>query len=168
VSNTHCSACPPSESLPPRNAYELRTTSSRATVAGLERAISRAQESGGGWVLVALDHLCRCPDRGDGALTPEQFEQFVRWVSARPGVGVRTVNQVVGGSVRPVPPASTAQMTQGTDTHHDDASPLSQRPAWTVLGVGIGQVQILFSGLLMATGVVGTYRVATRGSRYGQ
>jgi len=167
VSNTHCNACPASESLPPLNAYELRTTSPRATVADLERAITRAQGSGGGWILVALDHVCRCPERGDGALTPEQFEQLVRWVSARRAVGVRTVNQVVEGSVRPVPPASTAQMTQATDTPRD-AGPLSERPAWTVLGIGIGQVQILFSGLLMATAVVGTYRVATRGSRYGR
>jgi peptidoglycan/xylan/chitin deacetylase (PgdA/CDA1 family) len=168
VSNTHCSACPPSESLPPLNAYELRTTSPRATVVDLETVITHAQQSGGGWVLVAVDRVCRCPDRGHGALTPEQFEQLVRWVSARPAVRVRTVNQVVGGPVRPVPPVSDAQITQAADIRRDDVSPLSRRPAWTVLGVGIGQVQILFSGLLMATAVVGTYRVATRGSRYGR
>src|SRR3954453_15990419 len=49
-------ACTASESLPPLNAYELRTTSPGATVA-------------------------------------DQFEQLVRWVSARPAVGVHTVNQ---------------------------------------------------------------------------
>lgn len=63
---------------------------------------------------------------------------------------------------------SDARMTQAADIHRDDASPSSRRPAWTVFGVGIGQVQILFSGLLLATAVVGTYRVATRGSRYGR
>jgi peptidoglycan/xylan/chitin deacetylase (PgdA/CDA1 family) len=165
VSDTLCSACPASESVPPLNAYDLRTTSPGATVADLEKVIGHAQQSGGGWVLVALDHVCRCPDRGDRAISPAEFEQLVRWVSRRPGTRVRTVNQVIGGSVLPV---AAAPRTQGAPSHREDAIPLNRRPAWTVLGAGIGQVQIIFSGLAMATAVVGTYRVATRGSRYGR
>ena len=72
------------------------------------------------------------------------------------------------GSVQPVAAVATAQPTQAADSQHQDTIPLSRRPAWTVLGVGIGQVEILFTGLVMATAVVGTYRVATRGSRYGR
>jgi peptidoglycan/xylan/chitin deacetylase (PgdA/CDA1 family) len=166
VSNTHCSACPPSESVPPLNAYELRTTSPGASEADLERVIAHAQDSGGGWILVALDHVCRCPDRQGEAITPQQFERLVRWVSDRPAIRVRTVNQVVGGSVRPAAPA--ALNTEAAAAQQVDARPLSRRPAWTVFGVGIGQVQILFSGLLVATAVVGTYRVATKRSRYGR
>ena len=60
------------------------------------------------------------------------------------------------------------QRTQEAHPHREDTIPLNRRPAWTVLGVGIGQVQILFSGLAIATAVVATYRVATRGSRYGR
>jgi peptidoglycan/xylan/chitin deacetylase (PgdA/CDA1 family) len=167
ISDTHCSACPASESAPPLNAYDLRTTSPGATVADLEKVIGHAQQSGGGWLIVALDQVCRCPDRGDRALSPAQFEQLVRWVSRRPDTRVRTVNQVIGGSVLPVAAVAAGQRTQEAHSR-EDAIPLSRRPAWTVLGVGIGQVQILFSGLAMATAVVGTYRVATRGSRYGR
>ena len=168
VSDSHCSACPPSESLPPLNVYDLRTTSPDAGVAALERTIAHAQSAGGGWVVVALDHVCGCPDLGRDALSPRELERLVRWVSHRPGVQVRTVNEVVGGSVRPVPPVPAAETTRAMAFQQDEAVPLSRRPAWTVLGIGIGQVQILFSGLLLAAAVVATYRVSTRGSRYGR
>ena len=168
VSERHCSACPASESLPPLNAYELRTTSPGAGVADLERTIAQAHGAGGGWVVVALDHVCDCPDLGPDALSLREFEGLVRWVSNQPGVQIRTVNHVIGGSVRPVPPAPAAERTQATTFHRDAAIPLSRRPAWTVLGIGIGQVQILFSGLLLATAFVATYRMSTRGSRYGR
>lgn len=168
VSDSHCSACPASESLPPLNAYDLRTTSPGADVADLEATIAHAQGAGGGWVVVALDRVCACPDLHRDALSPGDFERLVRWVSDRPGVQVRTVTEVVGGSVRPVPPVPANEATRATAFHQDETVPLSRRPAWTVLGVGIGQVQILFSGLLLATAVVATYRVSTRGSRYGR
>jgi peptidoglycan/xylan/chitin deacetylase (PgdA/CDA1 family) len=168
VSDSHCSACPPSESLPPLNVYDLRTTSPDADVTALEQTIARAQSAGGGWVVVALDHVCGCPDLGRDALSPREFERLVRWVTHRPGLHVRTVDDVVGGSVRPVPPVLTVETTRAAALQQDKAIPLSRRPAWTVFGVGIGQVQILFSGLLLAAAVVATYRVSTRGSRYGR
>jgi hypothetical protein len=71
-----------------------------------------------------------------------------------------TVSSATTGGHRGATPAAESQ--------REGALPLSRRPAWTVLGVGIGQVHILFTGLLIATVFVATYRVSTRGSRYGR
>jgi hypothetical protein len=46
--------------------------------------------------------------------------------------------------------------------------PLSKVPAWEVAGIGIGQSQILFIGVILTVAIVVTYRLASRKSRYVQ
>jgi hypothetical protein len=45
---------------------------------------------------------------------------------------------------------------------------VSRIPAWSVLGMQIGQAQLLFTAMLLSVAVVATYRAATRSNRYGK
>ena len=95
----------------------------------------------------------------------------MEWVTKRPPTTtVRTVDQVMGGPLKPVvgdpverlvPDPSAAIGVSGRD-------PLSKRPAWTVYGIGIGQSQIIFIGVTLTAAIIVTYRVATRGNRYAR
>lgn len=166
VSDHHCAGCPSSESLPPRNPYDLKTVSPQATVAQVEAMIRVAAAEGGGWVPVALSHFCACSGEGEGGIRADHLDELVRWVAAQPFVTVRTVDEVVGGTVRPVvrapaPPATAS--AAGAPTSNRD---LSRMPAWVVLGQGIGQAEIIFTGLLLACLAVAAYRLTTRGRRY--
>lgn len=167
VSDTHCTACPTAESVPPLNPYNLRTTSPGTTVEELTRVIARAQHLGGGWVVVALGPVCDCPDRA-GSVSSAQLEELVRWVASRsPRLQVRTVGQVVGGPVRETVAVSALRPARSSAVP-TPARSLSQMPAWRILGAEIGQVQILLTGMLSAVVLVVAYRLGTRGSRYAR
>jgi peptidoglycan/xylan/chitin deacetylase (PgdA/CDA1 family) len=166
-SNTSCVACPRSENLPPGNVYDIRTTSPGASVRQLEGTIEAAQKHGGGWVVLDFQYVCVCPERGRAAITPAMFKTLVTWVARQPRVTVRTVDRVIGGSLEP-PVGSPLARFAPTPAAHTPSLPRSLRPAWTIVGVEIGQQQILFTALFLAGSIVITYRVATRSHRYGK
>src|SRR4051794_3171954 len=136
VSATHCGGCPTSEGVPPLDVYDIRTTSPGSSIAELERAVERAEHAGGGWVPLALSHVCVCPEKGRAAITPAELERLVTWLGRRsPTTEVRTVDQVVGGPVRAavavaVPSRSATPRTAG-------AAPPSRRAAGAPGGVGL-------------------------------
>lgn len=164
-----CSSCPAGETIPPTNDWRVRTSQVSTVLPTLVQRVLRAENSGGGWVPLVFRHICVCPDKGDQAITPTNFANFVRWVENRPATTtVHAVDQLVGGAFKPVQGQPLARLVPAlTASPSNNQRPFSQSPAWTLFGIGIGQSQIIAVGLLLAITVVLTYRSASRGNRYG-
>lgn len=165
-SETTCSSCPKGEMLPPTDDFRIRTPGPGTELSDLKRHVQQAEDAGGGWVPLVFTHVCLCPDKGDEAISPADFEAFVEWVAKRPSTTkVKTIDQVMGGELKPVTGTAIERLVPNPSSAIGDR-PLSQAPAWTLLGVGIGQSQILFIGVLVTAAIVLTYRAATRSNRY--
>ncbi len=99
-----CSGCPSAETIPPADPYATKAPDSVDngwTLSDLERLVTDAEQSGGGWVQLTFHHVC------DGcasayATTPATFSDFLDWLRSRAALGttVQTVQQVIGGPVR--------------------------------------------------------------------
>jgi peptidoglycan/xylan/chitin deacetylase (PgdA/CDA1 family) len=101
-----CSDCAYAEKIPPTDAYltkALDEVDSTWTLADLEKSVTNA-ETKGGWVQLTFHHICTnaCDPL---AITPTEFSQFTTWlaahVAATPTTTVKTVAQVIGGTVKP-------------------------------------------------------------------
>ena len=103
----------------------------------------------------------------DSPSTDEDFTTFVEWMQTRPSTTrVQTVDQVMQGELKPVVGTPLRRLVPDPSSAIGTPGALSKVPAWTLLGVGIGQSQILFLGVLLTIAVVLTYRMATRSRRY--
>lgn len=103
-----CSSCPYAETVPPRDAFSLRnagSVKSTFTLADLQGYVLRAEAAGGGWLPLAFHEICpgTCPSTEDYGVTEATFTAFLDWVAARASRGtfVRTVDQVIGGPLKP-------------------------------------------------------------------
>jgi hypothetical protein len=82
----------------------IRTNSSvqsTDTLQTLQGFVTHAEQAGGGWVPITFHHICDgCSSNG---ITPELLTEFLDWLAARKSMGteVATVNQVIGGVVKP-------------------------------------------------------------------
>jgi peptidoglycan/xylan/chitin deacetylase (PgdA/CDA1 family) len=98
-----CSNCPLAEKIPPANAYQTAApdeVDSAWTLADLQRSVTQA-ETAGGWVQLTF-HQVAATSTNPLNVTPTVFQQFAAWLKARPATTtVKTVNQVIGGSVKP-------------------------------------------------------------------
>ncbi len=111
-----CTGCGFAESIPPVDPFELRApdqVESTWTLTDLQNAVMNAENTTGGWVGFTFHHVCANCDVEGLSITPALFQSFAQWLAARPtthNTSVRTVNQVIGGAVKPlvrttVPPA---------------------------------------------------------------
>lgn len=167
-SPTTCSSCPAGETVPPRDDFRIRTPGPGTAMTDLKRHVQQAEGAGGGWVPLVFTNVCVCPDKGEDAISPADFEAFVNWLADRPATRVKTVDQVMGGELKPVVGTPIERLVPDPSSAIGTSRPLSQVPAWTLLGVGIGQSQILFIGVLLTAAIIVTYRVATRSNRYAR
>ncbi|GAB3412011.1 polysaccharide deacetylase family protein [Flindersiella endophytica] len=111
-----CTDCPNAESVHPLDPYALRTPDDIDTtwsLAELKQSVQRAERNGG-WLVYNLHHVC------DGcnplAISPTVLNQFLSWLSSRwliQGTYVRTVDQVVGGTVKPTVTPAAPPAPQG-------------------------------------------------------
>ncbi|MFP2924583.1 polysaccharide deacetylase family protein [Pyxidicoccus sp. 3LG] len=116
LSSGGCLHCPVAERMPPADPYVLRTVSSveaTTTLQDLQDAVLRAEQGGGGWVTFVIHDVC--DGCGPLAISPATLDAFLAWLAPRAMLGttVRTVHEVIGGSIRPVvsgppPPARVA------------------------------------------------------------
>ncbi len=99
-----CAGCPLAETIPPADPYRTKATDevdNTWTLADLQKIVTQA-EKGGGWVQLTFHHI------GTGGtspliISPTLFGQFAAWLKTRPATtSVKTVDQVIGGTVRPV------------------------------------------------------------------
>lgn len=109
-----CSTCPLAESIPPADPYDLRTAegvTTSTTLADLETDVTRAENSGGGWVILIFHGICDNRCAGDNDVSPSTFTSFLDWLQPRSANGtvVQTVGQVISGTPPPPsgPPATS-------------------------------------------------------------
>jgi peptidoglycan/xylan/chitin deacetylase (PgdA/CDA1 family) len=108
--------CPAAETIPPQNVWEIRTQASVrsvTTVQDLENAVMNA-EATGGWITFVFHHICDGCD--SYAITQSNFQAFLDWLQPRSASGtvVKTVHEVIGGSLQPAP--SVADQTPPTSS----------------------------------------------------
>lgn len=161
-----CSSCPAGETMPATDDFRIRTPPQMTSLALLQQQVERVEQSGGGWVPLVFSKICVCPADGD-AISPDVFAAFLTWLEKRPGVTVRTVDQVMGGPLKPVHGRPLDRLVPDPSAAVSREEPLSSAPAWTVLGQGIGQSQLIFIGVIVSVAVIVTFRAATRSNRHG-
>lgn len=129
VSPEGCSGCPFAERIPPVNPYAIRTPASikpTTTLAAMTGYVRQAEDNGGGWVVLVMHRVCS--DCGNPyAVSPATLDAFLSWLAGRRAGGtvVKTVAQVVGGSVRPAvngpvaPPPSGSSLLRNASMERD-------------------------------------------------
>lgn len=105
-----CRGCPYSESVPPQDAYAIRTHGSvtRAwSLRYLQNLVLQAETAGGGWVPIVFHHISptTCPSSETYCISRSTFIAFLDWLAPRTSRGtvVRTMDTVIGGSLEPLP-----------------------------------------------------------------
>lgn len=94
------------ETIPPADLYDTRTaesdTSGSAKLAGY---VEDAERNGGGWVQLLLHRVCATAGScGSSGITTADLTEFLDWLQPRAANGtvVKTVDDVIGGTVRPI------------------------------------------------------------------
>jgi peptidoglycan/xylan/chitin deacetylase (PgdA/CDA1 family) len=117
------------ESIPPVDPFALQApdeVDATWTLTDLENTVTNAENHGGGWDILTFHHICEpgsvnCDPTV--SITPELFDQFVSWLAAHiastPTTTVKTVAQVIGGTVKPTvqappPPAISGAITNSS------------------------------------------------------
>ena len=101
VGGISCSGCPSAETIPPPDAFRLRTPqgiTTSTTLANLQSYVTNAENNGGGWVILTFHGICdnQCTDVN--SMSPSIFTAFLDWLAPRSANGtvVRTVGQATG------------------------------------------------------------------------
>jgi peptidoglycan/xylan/chitin deacetylase (PgdA/CDA1 family) len=94
------------ETVPPRNIWEIAVTDVRAwnTLSEIEGAVTRAEDAGGGWVLIVFHNVCDgCDPSGGYSVSPSILGGFLDWLAPRSSGGtfVRTIADVIGDTTPP-------------------------------------------------------------------
>jgi peptidoglycan/xylan/chitin deacetylase (PgdA/CDA1 family) len=141
VMPTSCNGCPYANPMPPVDPFGVRTNDSvdATTTLDLKKLyVTQAEQHGGGWVPMVFHHVC---DGCDSlAISPATLATFLDWLAARSAQGtvVATVDQVMGGAVKPAvagplppPQPSATNMLQNasleTDSNGDQVPDCWQR-----------------------------------------
>ena len=91
---------PVSETLPAQNIWEIRTIPSVTmsnTFVDLTHVVTRAENAGGGWVILVFHHVCDRVNRHEYSVDAETLVRFLDWLAPRRSTGtkVETVGDVV-------------------------------------------------------------------------
>jgi peptidoglycan/xylan/chitin deacetylase (PgdA/CDA1 family) len=118
----NCVNCPTAVKLPLANDFAIPAAGSvspATTLADLQKTVLDTEASGGGWVPFVFHHVC--DNCSTNAISPSTLTAFVDWLAERKatGTGVRTVNEVLAGDVKPgvkgpLPGASASLITNGS------------------------------------------------------
>jgi putative cell wall-binding protein/peptidoglycan/xylan/chitin deacetylase (PgdA/CDA1 family) len=107
---TGCPDCDVAESQPPADPFYTKAADqvdSTWDLAALQSRVTQADPATNGWVQFTFHHICAtaCDTSPEAAsITTELFDQFTTWLADWQTAGngtVKTVNQVIGGDVKP-------------------------------------------------------------------
>nr|WP_189180610.1 polysaccharide deacetylase family protein [Microbispora rosea] len=104
-----CRSCPVVEKIPPADLAGVRATSQTGlprTARVLREFVTRAQQEGRPGMVIFVFHEIKNDPRDRYATAPKEFAAFLNWVAAQKKakrIDVRTLGDVVGGRVWPVP-----------------------------------------------------------------
>jgi peptidoglycan/xylan/chitin deacetylase (PgdA/CDA1 family) len=99
-----CTGCGYTEKIPPSKPYYLKAldqVENTWTLADLKASVTNAEKTGG-WVPFTFHNICA--SGCDLNVTPTVFTQFVQWLAPRATTNntvVKTVDQVIGGTLKP-------------------------------------------------------------------
>jgi len=118
------------ETMPPPDAFALRApdeVDATWTLTDLQNTVLNAENNGGGWDILTFHHFCQPGSANCDpsiSMTPALFSEFTTWLAAHlksvPTTTVKTVNQVIGGTVKPAvnaapaPPAVSGALTNSS------------------------------------------------------
>jgi len=124
-----CPGCAVAETIPPADPYFTRAPDSVDgfwTLADIQQLVTQA-ESSGGWVQLTFHHIS--DNGGAYSITPANFSALLDWLQQRAGQGtaVKTVQEVIGGSLRPgvagpVPPVGQPLQNASLEADADSNS----------------------------------------------
>jgi len=104
-------SCPFSETIPPADAYGIRTPEwqpDEYTLTDLESWVTQAEIRGGGWVPIVFHDMCnQCADSSVSVAT---FNAFLDWLRPRAANG--TIVKRVRDVIAPAAPSADVQVTQ--------------------------------------------------------
>ncbi|MBA3736248.1 MAG: chitobiase/beta-hexosaminidase C-terminal domain-containing protein [Actinobacteria bacterium] len=94
------------EPVPPRNTWGIASAGVHAvnTLADIEGAVTRAENAGGGWVVLLFHHVCDgCDPVNGNSVSPAIFSAFTDWLAPRLAsrTYVRTMSDVMGDTTPP-------------------------------------------------------------------
>jgi peptidoglycan/xylan/chitin deacetylase (PgdA/CDA1 family) len=109
-----CPGCAAAESIPPVDPYAVRVpgqVDGTWTLAALEQVVATAERGGGGWLPLIFHHICVASQCSNLTVRLSVLDAFAKWLAQRRGIGtvVKTVDEVVGGPVRPMAGAPAAR-----------------------------------------------------------
>jgi peptidoglycan/xylan/chitin deacetylase (PgdA/CDA1 family) len=89
------------ESIPPADVYALRKSPTALTLSALQSAVTNAEQTGGGWVILLFHRVCDGCE--SSAVSPSVLTSFLDWLAPRStsGTTVSTVQQVLNGPLEP-------------------------------------------------------------------
>jgi len=116
VGDVSCGGCAAAETVPPQNAYHLRTpdgVTTSTTLADLQSYVTNAENNGGGWVILTFHGICSNTCTNINSMNPSIFTAFLDWLAPRSANGtvVRTVGQAMSGTTPPPPGPDTTPPT---------------------------------------------------------
>ena len=156
VGGVNCPGCPNSETTPPQDAWAIRSPDSLqsdTSLAAIEKLVTDAENSGGGWVPLVIHQICDgCNTYSMSAAT---LSSFLDWLTPRSGLGtvVQTNAQVMGGTPPPPPPPNPAPSISSLSPASAAAG--SAAFTLTVKGSGFAAVSsVRWNGQARATTVV--------------
>jgi peptidoglycan/xylan/chitin deacetylase (PgdA/CDA1 family) len=118
IQSSHgCTGCATTESVPPKDPYDLAAVDefdSTWSLAQMEQVVTTA-ESKGGWLIFTFHHFGTCGAACDPEITLANFDSLLTFIQgqATKGVSVKTVHQVIGGTVKPIvtePPSTNTTL----------------------------------------------------------
>ena len=141
VKGSICSACPAAETIPPFDPYATRTPDivrSTDTPASLEALVTQAEDAGGGWVQIVFHQVCAtCSPYGQPeSAIAELLDRLA--AHAASGTVVRTVGEVIGGTVKPgvETPAARPGNLFGNPSLENDVDTNGVADCWQRAGYG--------------------------------
>ena len=103
VGNAGCGGCAAAETIPPADAFLLRTTRGATpsdTVSTFQNYVTNAEANGGGWLIFVFHNICNgC---NENAFSATNLTQLLDWLQPRAANG--TVVKTVGEVMNPGPP----------------------------------------------------------------
>jgi peptidoglycan/xylan/chitin deacetylase (PgdA/CDA1 family) len=95
---------PPAETIPPAHPFATRSANSvlaTTSLATLERYVTAAQHSSGGWVQIVFHYVCGGCD--PYSIDPQTLAKFLEWLSGQRSIGTteETVHEVLTTPFRP-------------------------------------------------------------------
>lgn len=124
---SRCEGCPVVNTMVPDDPYLVRSVgpiTSDVTLEQLQEPVLAAEQAGGGWVPIVFHRVC--DGCSTNAVRPALLAEFLDWLATRQahGVGVRTVQDVIGGPVRAAlagpPPGAVANLTPNPSLELDE------------------------------------------------